>query len=354
MNHGKVTIQDVAQAAGVSPATVSMILRGRQGVSFSQETRVRVFAEADRLGYRKSASAGNFDRPTVAIFVPLITGSYYTFIAQAITQRANEMEYDTLVLETHRNAERELRLMHSISRMGVSGVIFTAPPINVKAAVELDRIIPTVAVNNRHQDIPLDCVITDDARVGGLVADHLLELGHRDVVFVEISRSWQGIPISQRLIGAQNSFDRYPDARLKVILRPAPNTLRPGSFIETREMARDIAVEAMKDPTVTAFICISDYAAYGVMDALAAAGRSIPEEYSVCACDDLFASNLPGVSLTTVDRHPVEIGCNSFELLLQRIQDDRSGVNQPSRVTRVEYLSNLVVRGSSAAPRRKL
>ena len=349
----RATLQDVARAANVSTTTVSMILRGTPGVTFSKETVRRVLDAATELGYRRSSSAGSFDRPTIAVFLPLVTGSYYTFITQAITQQANQVGYDTIVLETHRNAERELRLMHSFSRIGVAGVIFTAPPINAEAAVELSRAVPTVIIDNKRSDLALDTVMTDDFRVGELVASHLLELGHRTVAFVEINRQWQGIRISQRLVGAQECFQRHEGARLKVFSQRAPDTLRPGSFIETRELAREIAEECMQDEEITAFICISDYCAYGVMDALAANNFRIPEDYSVCACDNLFASSLVGVSLTTVDRHPVEIGVNSFELLQQRIDALRLGVQSSERVTRVEYLSSLIVRGSSGAPAKR-
>ena len=348
---GKPTLSDVARAAGVSTAAASMILRGTPGVSFSEETVRRVTEAASTLGYRRPTPASPYDRPVIAIFLPLVTGGYYTFITQAITQQANQHGYDTLVLETHRNRERELRLMHALPRIGVSGVIFTAPPMNTEAAVSMAQTIPTVIINNERDVIPIDTIVIDDFRVGELIAAHLLSLGHRTVAFVEINRQWQGIRISQRLMGAKAQFAAHPDAQLLVYSRPAPDTLRPGSFIETRALAREIAAECLNDGRITAFICISDYAAYGVMDELTARGKRIPQDYSVCACDNLFSSSLTGVSLTTVDRHPVEIGVKSFELLHQRLSSVASGEHLPSHITRVEYLSSLIVRSSSGTPR---
>lgn len=350
-SRGKPRLSDVAHAAGVSPAAASMILRETPGVSFSAETVRRVFEAAAALNYRRSAPANAYERPVIAILLPLVTGSFYTFIAQAITQQANLYGYDTLLMETHRNAERELRQLRSLRRIGTSGIIFTAPPINAKEAVGLAQSIPTVIINNERDGTPLDTIVIDDFRVGELIAAHLLSLGHRTVAFVEINRQWQGIRISQRLMGAKAQFAAHPDAQLLVYSRPAPDTLRPGSFIETRALAREIAAECLNDGRITAFICISDYAAYGVMDELTARGKRIPQDYSVCACDNLFASSLTGVSLTTVDRHPVEIGVKSFELLHQRLSSVASGEHLPSHITRVEYLSSLIVRSSSGTPR---
>ena len=347
---GKCTLNDIAREANVSPATVSMILRGTPGMRFSEETVQRVNDAAEALGYRKTAAKGMFERPTIAVIVPYITGGYYAFIAQSITQQANERGLDTLVLETHRDAEREERMLSSLVRMGVAGAIFTARPINERLTISAARRLPLVIISNRKNDAELDLVTTDDHRVGVMIADHLLSLGHRNVAFVEIGRQWQGIPISQRLVGVQERFREFPGARLTVYSMVAPNTLRPGSFIETREMARKTAEECLKDPRLSAFICISDYCAYGVMDALAERGLRVPEDYSVCGLDDMFPSSLPGVALTSIDRHPVEIGVSSFELLWQRICS--AGDPPRTHVTRVEYLSNLIDRGSCAAPRQ--
>ena len=215
-SRGKPTLSDVARAAGVSPATASMILRETPGVSFSEDTVRRVRDAVASLGYQRPVAVSPYDRPVIAVFLPLLTGSYYTFIAQAITQQANQSGYDTILMETHRNAARELRLMRSLRHIGVSGIIFTAPPMNSADAVSLSQSIPIVIINNDREGTPLDTIVIDDFRVGELVAEHLLTLGHRHVAFVEINRQWQGIRISQRLMGAKAQFERHPDAELCV------------------------------------------------------------------------------------------------------------------------------------------
>lgn len=348
----KITVQDVAQEAGVSPATVSMVLRDTKGVSFSDETRRRVQSAAERLGYRRPQAESPFDRPTVAVFMPMVTSGYYTFITQAIAQQADLAGYDTIVMETHRNSERELRLMHSLKRIGVAGVIYTLRPLNLQLAEELARTIPTVVIRSSKIDSPLDTVITDAVRAGKLVAEHVLELGHRNVAFVNIDRTWQGYAGTDLLKGARSVFEQYPDATLKVVARPGPDTLQPGSFIQSRWLGAEMTEECLSDKSLTAFICANDYTAYGTMDALARHGLRIPEDYTVCSGDDLFSSSVSGVSLTSVDRHPVETGNNCFELLLQRIESMRSGRKMPARVTHVELLSTLIVRGSSGPARK--
>lgn len=115
-------------------------------------------------------------------------------------------------------------------------------------------------------------------------------------------------------------------------------------------MARKTSAECLKDPDLTAFICISDYCAYGVMEALSERDLRVPEDYSLCGLDDMFPSSLPGVRLTTIDRHPIEIGASSLDLLWQRITSP--ALPTLTHVTRVEYLSTLIDRGSCASPER--
>lgn len=355
---GKATLQDVAKLAGVSPASASMILQKKPGVSFSSETVSRVFAAAEELGYKKSCANSNFIRPTIAIVFSQITSLYFTYIVQSIDQKAHEMDMDTVLFEIHGDTDRQLRLLHSIYRMGFAGVILTTPPNDVTAEpiLELAKKTPTVAIGNYIEDynvdFPLDSIKTDSFQCGVLAMEHLLELGHRDIAFLEVDR-WDYANTGIRsfpLRGALSVINGRSDARLTIYTLPRPNTLRAGSFIETRLLARTAAENALKDPNHTAFLCVADYCAYGVMDTLAAHHLRIPEDYSVCSCDNIFPSDLPGVSLTTVDRHPVEVGASSFELLYQRIssQTPTSG----DRTTRVALRSHLIVRSSTGAPRK--
>lgn len=350
---GKATLQDVARLANVSPASASMILQKKPGVSFAPETVSRVFAVAEELGYKKSNASSNFSRPTIAVFIPQVTSLYYTYIAQSIDQKANELGMDTILFEAHGSNERMLRLLHTIYRLDFAGVILTSTPnsFTKETALEVAQKIPTIVIGNSNMDIPLDSVITDTFQCGILALEHLLGLGHRDIAFIEIDR-WKWADTGKRslpLQGALSVINNTPDASMTVYSLPGPSTLRSGSFLETRQMAQKMAEDALKSKRHTAFLCVSDYCAYGVMDTLAAHNLRIPEDYSVCACDNIFPSDLPGVSLTSVDRHPAEVGASSVELLYQRISSHAP--TSGDRTTRVGLRSHLIIRSSTAAPR---
>ena len=105
----------------------------------------------------------------------------------------------------------------------------------------------------------------------------------------------------------------------------------------------------LKNPAITGFIAVSDYLAYGVWDALAEHGFRVPEDYSVCGCDDLFASSLPGISLTSVNPHNNEKGKRAFDLLYRKMTAAPQA-EEPISIIQVEYLSTLIVRNSTSRP----
>lgn len=351
MKEKKASLKDVAERAGVSVSAVSMILSGRAGVSFSEDTVSRVQTAASQLAYRSPQKNSLFERPTIVIFLTIVTGSYYTFIAQAVTQKANEAGYDTVILETHHSPQREKRLMRMAARSGAAGILFASAPINKEDARALGSRIPTVIIQSTPDTPGLDTVTNDNYRVGRLVAEHMLSLGHRRVAYISIDRGWQHAEDPACLNAVREAFAQVPEAVLTVYAAPGPDTLKPGSFHETRTLAAGLAREALKDEGLTGFICCTDYTAYGVMDTLSLLKKKVPEEYSVCGCNNLFSSDLAGVSLTTVDRHPVQLGCAAFDLLYRKMTGD-AGSSIPT-VTHIEYLSELIIRGTTSAPRKQ-
>lgn len=356
----KATLKQVAQLAGVSVAAASMILSQKEGVSFAPETVSKVRLAAKTLGYNRGsagaiAGQGIFDKKVIAIFLPVITGGYYTSMVQAIDQAANQEGYDTICFESHRHEDRELRGLSYLSKCDVAGMIFTYIPHHYEMVEEIAKTTPVVVVGNRNQVLRLDMVETDNYRAGVLMARHMLELGHRHVAFLMTRRSWWGYASGQRLTGVEDTFAREcPEAKLTVIEQRAGDTLAPGSLMPSRGIGTMLAERCFADSTITAMICIHDYVAYGALDAMAKHGYKAPEDYSICGCDDVFASSLPGVNLTTVNHHIYEKGTQAFDMLRRSILARAGGEESvsPVSITRVEFFSDLIVRGSTAAPKR--
>ena len=130
----KITSSQVAERAGVSQATVSMILNRRNNVSFSAETVERVEQAARELGYelpRRRKTADNKKEKLIVVFCPTLTSPYYVLLLQGIEAVANEKGYGVFICNTQRDAvleEKYLRMIRTIQRLHEVSLIIPAHP----------------------------------------------------------------------------------------------------------------------------------------------------------------------------------------------------------------------------------
>ena len=345
----KVTLAHVAQAAGVSQATVSMILNGREGVSFADETMAAVFAAAEGLGYRVARRAAvGVGAPAVLVVVPNVTNPYYTTVIQAIQQAAAFKGYATSIYTTYRSLESELAALRLAHAMGVEGVIFTMLAHPEAVLEKADRKLPVVVIGDRRQDLNVDTVELNNYDAGSLVARHMHDLGHRHLAYISTTLD-QANPIrTRRLQGLRDTFTHLcPEGSVLVKSRDiSPETELENLQIE-HIVGLELARKCLDDKKITGFVAVNDMVAYGVMDAVRGAGFSIPGDYSVCGFDNIFPSGFAGVALTTVEHCMRDKGRNALEILHNKI----SGAASHRNIIRVEYSHKLIARASTAAPR---
>ena len=189
MRKKKVTSSDIAHAAGVSQATVSMILNKKYNVSFSKETIRKVEQIAEEMGYevpkRKTRRESRKEK-LIVVFCSNLTNPYYVMLLQGIESRAKEQGYGLFVCNTQRDLkmeERYLRMMHELKPLGI---IYTCNPSHcfMDTIEELAEKIPIVIINNQNEHLNVDAVELDNSKLGRMMAKHLLDLGHRKVAYI--------------------------------------------------------------------------------------------------------------------------------------------------------------------------
>ena len=203
----KVTLAHVAKAAGVSQATVSMVLNGREGVSFADETIAAVFSAAEGLGYRGGRRAfGGATIPSVLVVAPNVTNPYYSTVIQAIQQAAGLRGYATSIYTTYRSLDKELEALHFARGMGMSGVIFTMLAHPEDVLEKADRKLPMVVIGDRRQDLSVDTVELNNYDAGSLIARHMHELGHKHLAYISTTLDEANPIRTQRLQGLRDTF----------------------------------------------------------------------------------------------------------------------------------------------------
>ena len=189
MNKRKVTSSDVAERAGVSQAAVSMILNKKYNVSFSKETVQRVENAAEALGYelpkRKTRREVRREKLLV-VLCPNLTNPYYVMLLQGIESRATEQGFGLFVCNTQRDLELEERYLKMMPGLNPQGVIYACNPSRcfMHLVEELSGKIPFAIINNQNEKLDVDAVELDNAKLGRLMAKHLLELGHKNVAYI--------------------------------------------------------------------------------------------------------------------------------------------------------------------------
>jgi DNA-binding LacI/PurR family transcriptional regulator len=326
-------MEDVAQAAGVSRALVSLVMRAQPNVS--QERRARVLEAAHRLGYRPNAMARSLASrrtKTVGVILDDLRNPFFAEIAGGIEELASELGYQVLLGAGGRLARRERASLATLLEYRVDGVILVSPRMRSADIAAAAAEVPVVMVGRQARGVDADLVIIDENLGTRLVLDHLIGLGHEHIAHVDGGKGAGG---PQR----RSAFLRWMRAhRLAARAR-----VISGDF--TEEAGAAAARRLLEEPELpTAIFAANDMVAAGLLGGFDQAGVDVPAHVSIVGYDNNFIAHLAHVSLTTVDQPRTAMGRMALELLVDRIDNRRASV-----VRLVEPV--LVVRSTTAPPR---
>ena len=330
-----VTVTDLARAAGVSRSTVSLVLRSSPLVK--RETGRRVEEAIERLGYVYNRNAANLRRRTsdmVAMVINDLTNPFFAELAVGLDEALQAAGYVSLMANTNEDPARQRRVMESMREHGAAGFILC--PAMGTGARQSEALAnwnaPVIQVMRRLPGARLGTVVPDNALGARMATERLLRLGHRRIAF--LGGSEDNVVTAERAGGYRAALDAAGIAVDPALVVPA--TLNRGGGVDALRR-----VLALEHPP-TAALCFSDVVAFGVLDALAEAGRAVGRDFSVIGFDDIAGARHTLPPLTSVAVYPRELGRRSAEALLRRIAD-------PDEQPEEEIMApSLVVRGTCA------
>ncbi|MEM9564245.1 MAG: LacI family DNA-binding transcriptional regulator [Actinomycetota bacterium] len=306
-----VSLQDVARAAGVSPATVSRALNGRAGVR--DEVRTRVNLVADGLGYRPNRAAKNLAGGRTSLMA-LVLGSheltsdpYASAIVQSVAKAARQADEGLmLLLDTQRPNESVNNL---VADGLVEGVIISATAVDQRWVEELlDARMPTVLLGAHPTRLDVPVVEVENRTSSARMVGHMLDSGCRRVATII------GDPVR---VCTVLRLDGYRDAHHQRQLEPDPELIFEGDF--TYASARRVA-DRILAADVDAVFAGNDEMATAVIHAAIERGIDIPNELSVAGFDGLALSRLAGMTLSTVEQPFDEMAARAVSTLVDRIE----------------------------------
>ncbi|MGF0539170.1 LacI family DNA-binding transcriptional regulator [Agrobacterium sp. ES01] len=337
-NSTTATIEDVARMAEVSIATVSRAIHTPDKVAKS--TRQRVNQAIAITGYTTNAMARSLRMGRsnmILVLAPDIGDPNFSNILVGLENEARAHGYGVLIGHTQNDPERGLEYLKFLSSGQASGmVLFTGhEPFGHQALGQ--NLPPSVAVFEPVFGSKISYVGVDDVAGGRKAAEHLLSAGHRAIAFIGDNRTRLGQ--ARRRQGYDMALDAARIAQDKRMVIEGDGTTESGR----------LAVEQlfMRDTLPTAFMCVNDATAVGVMNGLAARGYDLPNDFSIIGFDDVPQATYLNPALTTIRQPRTAIGKQAMALLLQSLATPLSAPKE------VLIMPDLVVRGSVTSPTRK-
>ena len=330
------SVKDVAALAGVSTATVSRALSESSKVA--EATRERVMQAVKACGYKMNTAARQLRRQrteTVLVVIPNIGNPFFSSIIQGIETCAQQRNYRVVLGETDTGSSEANSYAGYMRQRHADGtILLTAEGIDNFIAVDAD--IPVVMACEYLAKSPCPTVRIDNARAAEDAVNHLLELGHRRIAYINGPAA---SPLSKdRLKGYRRALKSAGVAVEKALLTRGDYS--PGSgYVRAHQLL------ALDRPP-TAIFTASDPMAIGVMRAANERRCRIPQQLSLVGFDDIRFAGFMTPGLTTVHQPRELIGSTAMEQLLQLL-----GGGTPPHDTVLEH--RLVVRESTGKPKQR-
>lgn len=305
----KIKLSTIADALGVSTATVSLALRNSSLVA--DDTREKIQTYARTIGYiynRRAASLRTSRSGIVGVLVHDIMNPFFAEILRAIEGELERSRWTFLLSNHYDNPEKQRSFLETLLQLGADGVIMSpaigTPESDINFA--RDNGMPVVFMARHVEEVEAPVFRGDDATGFALATEHLISLGHKRIAMVG------GTDYTST---GRDRYQGYQRAMQKAGLEingewriPGPRTKQAGF-----EAAAQFLAMAERP---TAAVCYNDLAAIGFMNGLARAGLTAGEDISVTGYDDLEEASIATPALTTVWNGQREVGRQAARALL--------------------------------------
>ncbi len=328
----RVSIKDIAKAAGVSHSTVSRALSDSPLVS--DETKARIQRLAQEMGYSPNTLARSLvtrQTYTIGVVVTTIADPFVAEVVQGIEATAHDYNYTVILCSSGAQPEREIAAVEMLRSKRVDGVIVTSSRIGALYLEHLERIgAPIVLINNHNESSGrYTFTVTVDNRHGGYLAtEHLVQLGHRRIAYVTAPADHS------------SDLDRMAGYRQALIsggIEPDSELIVPGNGrADGGEQALQALIELSEPPS--AVFCYNDMTAIGLMHSARQVGLSVPGDMAVVGFDDIPFASYFYPPLTTIAQPKVEMGRLAMKMALSLMSIGEENHE--------EEISNIVVRGT--------
>ena len=311
----RITIKDIAEAAGVSPATVSRVLNDKRNVRPEIAARVRSVVEA--MDYRANEYARGLAKGktnALGVVVPDISNTFFSLICKAIQSTVLSTGSAVYLHNTDGVLEREREVVKELASKMITSIFLVAPRMDfaeIRTLADELGIFPVV-VDARVENCRLAAVWVDNVTAFIEATGHLIAQGHRRIGFI-------GGPST--VANSQDRLEGYRIALRNAGIKPKAAWVAESDFTTSGGFQ---AAKGMfgKSDHPTAVLCANDLMAIGALSFFRSSGIRVPEDVSVVGCDDIDVASSLHPPLTTVSQPIYELGETAAQLMLQYTTDE--------------------------------
>lgn len=305
-------IQQVAKRAGVSVATVSRVLTGKNIVT--AKTKQKVEEAIQYLNYEPSMLGRNLrnsESRIVLILIPTISNPFYFEIIKGIENMALSQNYSILLCETDSKPEKEEIYFDLLRKKMADGIISMDPAVNVETLKELSENYAIIQCSEYGGGVGIPYVTIDSEEASYRAVKHLIQIGHRKIALMNSDEKF--LYARERRMGYERA------------LREQGIPLNKDYILYTQELGFEQGQLAMKKilqlkDRPTAVFGVSDLLAIGALKEINAAGLHVPNDIAVVGFDKIDFSNMTNPALTTVAQPMYKMGTVAARMLIEKIQ----------------------------------
>ena len=336
----KITIEDVAQSAGVSKGTVSAVINGKNTVK--PATRDHILDIMKELNFRPKGVArnlknGNQDR-SIGIIIKDLNYPFYTSIASGVKEYANSKGYSVIVTSSENDHEFEKKFSHLFSTKDIKGAIIA--PI-VEGTSEIEHLFKLKMINYPFvlledvKGIQANVVAIDNLKAIKKAVKYLIDNGHTKIVH------FAGPPQSSHTQERIEGF-RYAFSERTLVFNKEMIVSIGSNYDEAFQNTLEYFKNRDREDYPTAIVCFNDQQALAVMTALKELEIKVPEDISIVGNDDIYYAKIYPVPLTTIRAPQREIGMKAAEILIRNIESP-----EPIQNERIVLETEFIIREST-------
>lgn len=304
MKEQHLTIQDIANMTGVAKSTVSRYLNGGK-ISAATSEKIRIVIEEHQ--YKPNAFAQSLKAKSskfIGIVAPCLDSVVTSRVIMVLDQELKNRDYNTLILNTSHNKEREVQSLQELARLKVDGIILVATEITPQHEACINKLkIPVVVVGQQTKEAV--CIINNDYEAGKCLGRYIYNKGHRRVLYIGVGEEDEAVGQFRK----QGVLAGLQGPETKVI-----ELIANFSAKKTEQLMME-KVDLLKE--VTAIVCATDNMALAVLKVLNKQGKSVPHQMALAGFGGYEISRLITPTLTTIRFDYKEAGKKITETIIQ-------------------------------------